>query len=406
MAVATDAGRHGNPTVPTGAEILAIAGRIVPDLVARQAETEQRTYYAPDTHQAFVNAGFYRILVPRRYGGYELGVDTFIRVVQTLTAACPSTGWMYCLGAAHALAAASLFAERAQAELFAGGDFICPATVAPTGTARRSGEDGWHVSGTWNYCSGSPYATHFMGHALVTRPEGEPVPLLFVAPRECWRVMDDWGTQLGLRGSGSHSITIDGAYIPDRFTLPYHLSQADVTSGTEGRRLHGPQYGGGQLSFMVIEDAVLALGMAQAALSAYEQLMEQRSTIFPPIVPRREDADFQQWYGTAAGLIATAEAAVHQVVTQWQELSAGPPADITAERELRMAAVCHEVTRLCWRAVAEYLYPTAGSSAVRRGERMERVWRDMCMQRTHAGIAVFLGAIGKRELARAHFGVA
>ena len=40
---------------------------------------------------------------------------------------------------------------------------------------------------------------------------------------------------------------------------------------------------------------------------------------------------------------------------------------------------------LCWRAVERYLFPTAGSSAVRRGERIERVWRDMSMFVTHAG---------------------
>lgn len=408
MAVATNATPRRrpvpDPAVPTRAEILARAERIAPGLVARQAETEERTYYAPDTHETFREAGFYRILVPRRYGGYQLGVDTFIRVVQTLTAACPSTGWMYCLGAAHALAVGSLFPERAQAELFADADFICPATVNPSGTAERA-DGGWRISGTWNYCSGSPYATHFMGHALVDPGDGgEPTPLLFVAPSSQWRRLDDWGGQLGLRGSGSHSIAIDGAVVPEHFTLPYHLSQADVTAGTPGRELHGPDYGGGQMSFMVLEDAVLALGMAQGALAAYEELMAQRNTIFPPIRPRREDPDFQLWYGTAAGLVATAEAAVHNVIDQWQELSAAGPAAITPERELRLAAVCHEATQLCWRAVQGYLYPTAGSSAVRQGARMERIWRDMSMQHTHAGIAVYLGTIAKRDLARARFG--
>ena len=42
------------------------------------------------------------------------------------------------------------------------------------------------------------------------QPGGPPGQmLLFVVPRSQWRMLDDWGDTLGLRGSGSHSIQID-----------------------------------------------------------------------------------------------------------------------------------------------------------------------------------------------------
>ena len=82
---------------------------------------------------------------------------------------------------------------------------------------------------------------------------------------------------------------------------------------------------------------------------------------------------------------------------------AGPEA-VTAEQEMRIALICAEAVRLCWRAVEGHLFPTAGSSAVRAGERIERVWRDMSMFRTHAGVAVFLAALAPRELSKARFG--
>jgi 3-hydroxy-9,10-secoandrosta-1,3,5(10)-triene-9,17-dione monooxygenase len=108
----------------TRAEVLARAEAMVPELVGRQAEVEERGFYAEDVHERFARNGFYRILVPRRYGGYEFGIETFFRVAMTLVRGCPSTGWMYSLGAAHALIAGTLFDERAQAELFGDGDFI------------------------------------------------------------------------------------------------------------------------------------------------------------------------------------------------------------------------------------------------------------------------------------------
>jgi 3-hydroxy-9,10-secoandrosta-1,3,5(10)-triene-9,17-dione monooxygenase len=246
-----------------------------------------------------------------------------------------------------------------------------------------------------------------MGHALVEPPDGgEPAPMLFVAPRDQWRRLDDWGQQLGLRGSGSHTIAIDDGRVPDHFTLPLHFSQVDASNGLPGRALHdNPEYGGGQLSVMLIEDAILAVGIAQSALDAYADMLPSRSTIFPPIVPAAEDADYQLWYGKAAGLVATAEAATHQVIRHWHDLCVEGPAAATKERELHIGAICHEVVGMCWRALERYLQPTAGSSAVSRGERFERVWRDISMMHTHAGVSVYLGAIAKRELARLRFGI-
>jgi 3-hydroxy-9,10-secoandrosta-1,3,5(10)-triene-9,17-dione monooxygenase len=402
---------NGLPLPPepglTPDEVVARAEAIAPTLVARQSEVEERTYYAADVHEAFSKAGFYRILVPRRYGGYEFGVDTFMRVVRTLARGCPSTGWMFCLGAVHAVFAGTVFEERTQEEIFSGGDFIAPATVMPGGSAERHPDGGWIVNGTWSYCSGAPYATHFIGHVLVTREEGqEPEPMLFVAARDKWRRLDDWGQQLGLKGSGSHSIVFENAHLQDHHVLPTHMSFYELSEDTPGRRLHiNPQYAGGTLSFMMLEAACLAVGIANGALDEYEDLMRSRKTMFPPVVSRAADPDFQRWYGEATGKLATAEAAVEGTIAQWQSLCAQGPASFTPEKEWRLAVMCREVIRLSWTAVEQHLFPTAGSSSVSRGQRIERVWRDLSMLQSHAGISVALATMANRELAKARFGI-
>jgi 3-hydroxy-9,10-secoandrosta-1,3,5(10)-triene-9,17-dione monooxygenase len=380
------------------ADLIATAEKLAAGLMERQAETEQRSFYAEDVHEAFKNAGLYRILVPRRYGGFELGIDVFLRVSMALARGCPSTGWMYCLGAAHALPVASLFGERAQDELFASPDFIAPLMIMPSGVAAR-GNGGWTLSGTWRYGSGSPYATHFLGHTMV----GDE-PMFFAAPRSQWRRLDDWHGQLGLRGSGSHSIAMDNGRIPGYLTIERtHVSATEVAEGTPGRDLHGnPEYAGGPLSFMNLETAALAVGMAQGALDAYEELMRHRTTLLPPFASRAHDPDYQFWYGEATGLIATAEAAVLSASRQWSERCVG---GFTREQDLRLTAICRHVIRLCWRAVEEILFPTAGSSAVRQGERIERVWRDMSMFHSHSGISVLLPTMALRELSQIRFGV-
>jgi 3-hydroxy-9,10-secoandrosta-1,3,5(10)-triene-9,17-dione monooxygenase len=386
--------------------LVAMAKTIATSLTERQAETEERTFYGPDTHREFAKAGFYRILVPRRYGGYEYGLETFLRVAMELTRGCPSTGWMYCIGAAHALAAATMFDEQAQDELFSSGDFICPMLIQPSGSAERVGGE-WVLNGTWRYASGSPYATHFIGHTIVSPDNGQPpAPMLFVMPRDQWQRLDDWSGQLGLKGSGSHSILVENGRIPGHFALPgTHISETVVVGGTPGRDLHNnPEYGGGPLSVMNLEAAFLAVGMAQGALDAYEELMRSKTTMLPPMVNRAKDPDYQFWYGEAAGLIGTAEAAAMNAVRQWSDLCAQGPEAFTREHDLRLSAICRHVMRLCWHAVQEYLFPTAGSSAVRHGERIERVWRDMSMFHSHLGISVLLPTVAVRELAQVRLG--
>ncbi|SFP43425.1 3-hydroxy-9,10-secoandrosta-1,3,5(10)-triene-9,17-dione monooxygenase [Amycolatopsis arida] len=382
-------------------ELVARAEALVPALVERQAETEKRTYYAEDTHKLFTDSGFYRILVPRRYGGYEFGLDTFMRVAMTLARGCPSTGWMFCLGAGHALIAATIFDESAQHELFRDGNFICPLVIGPGGTAERTAEGEWLLNGTWSYGSGAPYATHFAGIAIASGAQGNaPHPVLFVAPRDRWTRLDDWGNLLGLRGSGSHSVTFDNATIPDHFVIESDLNSIDVTSGTPGLALHGnPQYSAAPLSAMCIEGASLAVGMAQGALDAYADLMRTKTTLGPIVVPRLEDPDFQRWYGQAAGQIAAAEAATLGAIRKWDEACAQGP--FTPDKDLRIALVCREAAELAWRAVDDIIFPTAGtSSAVRAGERIERVWRDMSTGHSHVGFAVVLTTVVARGLAQ------
>lgn len=406
MTVTASTAQHDFPAAPepglTRAEVLARAEAMVPELVGRQAEAEERGFYAEDVHERFARNGFYRILVPRRYGGYEFGIETFFRVAMTLVRGCPSTGWMYSLGAAHALIAGTLFDEQAQAELFSDGDFICPSTSVPTGTAVPADDGGWIVDGTWAYCSGAPYATHFMGHAMVTADDGRPpTSLLFVAPRSQWRRLDDWGRQLGLRGSGSHSITVENAHIPGCLGLPDTVTaQLDVTAGTPGRRLHNPEYGGGILAFISFINASMAVGMARGALDVYEELLRTRSTLIPPVVRRCESPDYQLWYGDAVGMVCAAEAALLNAIQQWHDTAAAGPAAVTRESDLRLSAICRHAARLCWEAVEGTIMPTAGSSSVRHGERLERVWRDISMLRSHAGLSVLLPTVAVRELAR------
>jgi 3-hydroxy-9,10-secoandrosta-1,3,5(10)-triene-9,17-dione monooxygenase len=380
-----------------------------PKLVERAAETERLTYYPEATHEDFLEAGFYRLLIPRRYGGYEVDLPTFLKVIIEVAHADMSTAWCLCLASAHALHVASLFEEQAQEELFADGDFRSPAVAAPAGTATRT-DDGWEISGTWGYCSGAPYATHYLGQTFVApeEPGGPPGPiLLFVVPRDQWTMLDDWGDTLGLKGSGSHSIRMEGARVPKRYVLENQWLVDVGVKGNPGLRIHGnPMYAGRNLAIFQAELASLAIGGVKGGIEEYERLIRERKTQRPPIVPRYLDPDYQRWFGQAIARAAAAEAAIVQLAKRYMQLTAraaeqGEP--FTREDDLRLNIVAREALTLAWTAMQEDLFRTAGTSAARNGERMERIFRDVSMDWGHFGNIV--RDWSARELAREHLGL-
>src|SRR5690348_13877571 len=102
----------------TSEELIRRAIELRPKLIERQAETEARTYYSEETHRDFLDAGFYRMLVPKKFGGYEIDLPTFYQVIIEVAHADVSTAWCLCLASSHALNIGAMFDEETQAELF------------------------------------------------------------------------------------------------------------------------------------------------------------------------------------------------------------------------------------------------------------------------------------------------
>src|SRR5690242_17588441 len=78
----------------TPGEIIQRASDMVPKLRERQAECERLGRIPPESNDDFVAAGFYRILQPRRFGGYEFDLATFAQVMMEISRGCPSSGWV------------------------------------------------------------------------------------------------------------------------------------------------------------------------------------------------------------------------------------------------------------------------------------------------------------------------
>lgn len=386
-------------------EMIARAAGMKDTLRAAQDDSERRGYVSEEIHQQFVRHGFYRVVQPRRFGGYEFDMTTFWRVVLNVASGDPGVGWYLALASHHALVVGGMLGEQAQREIFGDGDFRASHRATMTGTATPV-DGGYVVNGTWDYCSGCPYATHVMVNAVAPRtPGADPEGLVFPVERKYVTVLPDWGggSVLGMQSSGSNSVRVADAFVPDRWVCGWNdLFAAGPTPGAE---LHGnPMY-----LFMVasVYHAGLVcavVGAARASLDELEQILLTKKTFFPPQVPRYTHHDHQRVFGHVTALTNCAEALVHRVGDLYMEYCdrwarTGEP--FSVEDDMALYAMLQQAGQLALRAVDEVV-AVAGASPMKPGQRLQRYLRDATMYRGHIS-AQYLGTA--TEYAMVHFGI-
>jgi len=174
--------------------------------------------------------------------------------------------------------------------------------------------------------------------------------------------------------------------------------------GTPGHRLHrNPLYLGRSLTIYYGGLAAPVVGAAFAALDEYEQILRTRPTTVPPKVLRSESPDHQRWFGEAQSLadsaLAVLVAAGERYLAagrEWERTGAFPVA-----ADVRPRGMAQQAARLAADAV-DRLFTTAGTSAAKRGSRLQRCFRDVAMYRTHIGAQADLHFAAN---ARVHLGL-
>jgi len=151
-------------------ELVARAAAMRDTVGERQAQCEAEGRLPDETNREYVEAGFFRVLQPRRFGGFELGLETFLRIAIELSRGCPSSGWVYALTAGHAHTV-TMWPEQGQVDPFGDGEFRCPFSNLPARAVRADG--GYRVDGWWDYGSGCDIATHFIGGVAVAGDDGQ-----------------------------------------------------------------------------------------------------------------------------------------------------------------------------------------------------------------------------------------
>jgi 3-hydroxy-9,10-secoandrosta-1,3,5(10)-triene-9,17-dione monooxygenase len=93
--------RVAPPDIPTSAELLGRARALIPTLAERAAQAACDRKVPDRTVAEMQAAGLFRVMQPRRWGGYEMAPDTFFDIQLALAEGDMATGWIYGLLGVH-----------------------------------------------------------------------------------------------------------------------------------------------------------------------------------------------------------------------------------------------------------------------------------------------------------------
>lgn len=261
--------------IPSPQILIERARAMIPVLKARARQCTLERNVPAETVAEMQEAGFFRILQPKRWGGYEMHPNVFFEVQKLLAEGCMSSGWMYGVLGCHPYELA-LFDDRAQQEVW-GEDtaMLVSSTYQPVGKVTHV-DGGFRLSGRWGFSTGSAHCGWVLLGAIVpAKNEGDPFDMrTFLLPRSDYAIDGDAWHTFGLQGTGSHDIIVDDVFVPEYRThraidgfLCQNPGQAENTA---------PLYRLPWAQVFVRSVSTSAFGGARAALKAGLDIMQSR----------------------------------------------------------------------------------------------------------------------------------
>lgn len=252
-----------------------LATEAKPILRERNVQCDANRVVPSETIEELKDAGFFRMMQPKRWGGYECHPLEFFDAAIEVASACPSTAWVLGVVAVHNWQLA-LFPEQAQKDVWEGEhglDTLIASSYMPVGKVTRA-DGGYRLSGKWGFSSGSDHCQWTFLGAFGPKEEGKPQDMFtLLLPRSDYELIDDWFVS-GLRGTGSKSVVVDGAFVPEHRVHRMSDAFRMKSPGNEVNTSALYRVPFGQLFTRTV--ATPAIGMLQGALDAYVNLNKSR----------------------------------------------------------------------------------------------------------------------------------
>ncbi|PMQ15210.1 acyl-CoA dehydrogenase [Janthinobacterium sp. AD80] len=345
--------------------------------IARHAPAADAARFLHPAQQALLHRhGWLTMLAPRSAGGAELPLPQVVRLEEAVAAIDGSMGWVLTLCAGAGWFAG--FLEPELAKTIIGTPRAClGGSGAATGYADKEG-DGYRITGSWDYASGAPMATHFTLNALLRRDgrplldaHGKPRIRAFLVPAALVQLVPSWNS-LGMRASASHSYRIDGQWLAKEHGFTIHPDAA--TAG-------GPLYRYPFYSLAYVTLATNVAGMAAHFMRLAEACMRHRRHARAGL-PLLEVPEVVTFLEDKQQAFAAARSHFYAVLdNSWATVAGGAALE---EQDMQSVQSSSLALVAACRAAVDGLYPYCGLYAAREDTAINRVWRDFHTASQHS----------------------
>lgn len=370
------------PPTATAALYLERARSITPLIKAAADAAEERGDVTEEVIEAMIQQNLLCAAVPEDLGGGGLGIRGVIELLEQVTYADGSAGWVLQANLISATLAAGFLPPPGVERMFGGESKPVIATFAQPVCKAREVEGGVIAAGKLRFGSGSTYANWFGCGLQVVDDEGEPknapsgmpdMRLAFV-PRSGVILQGNWDV-MGLVASGSIDFELTEQFIPDElmFGLVPPQPVRDEAAFAVAATVVGAQGHSG-----------VALGITKRALEEAAKLIEGKSRTGRVI----EESDlFKAQFAEKEALYQAARAYVLQSFEDIEdEVSAGRvPSPEQAARARQSATWAHTVAS----EAVDFCQLWIGTPSFRNPSALGRAWRDIAVARTHAVVDQF-----------------
>ena len=348
------------------------------------AQAERLRRLPPTTVAALADAGLLTLCLPRVYGGPGVSPVAMIDAVAEVARGDGAAGWCAAIASTTSSMAAFLLPDVA-ATVYPSAATATGGVFAPNGRGARA-NGGFRVSGRWQWGSGTQHCAWIVGGAMCD--DGSQRVCFF--PSSDVQFHDTWHS-VGLRGTGSLDFSVEGALVPDEFT---------VRPGAAEVRVDEPLARFPNFTLLALGIAAVAIGVARRAL---DELVTVAAAKIPQFSSRTlANSGFAQTeYARAEAQWRSARAYLRdEVGSAWETAVAGGHVPVDARVAMRLAAA-HAVSSSV--AVTDTVFTIAGGTAVYDTSVLGRCLRDVHVMTQHIMVAPKLNETLGKHLLGAEF---
>lgn len=332
-------------------------------------EFDNQAYVSQDIIEKLKQIGVYRALVPKRFGGNEWSPKQFCELIEQLSKADGSVGWVASFGMSPAYLGS--LPEATLAQLYKDSpDIVFAGGIFPPQPAEIT-DDGVVVSGRWKFSSGCMGAD-IVGVGISPQKDNEAqgLPRMAVMPADKAHIDMTWDT-VGLKGTGSHDLVVKDVLVAKEWTF---------VRG-EPSKLPEPFFKYPSLSLATQVLTVVGIGVAAAAIEEFQKLAPGKSSITGGAEIASRPVTQYEFAQVEAEFKAARVWFYDTMQIVWNEVLAGRTPSAEQISDMRLS--CTHVARVCAR-VTRKIQMLAGMTAIYTHNPFSRFVNDTNVVTQHA----------------------